>query len=118
MRVVRIAEAHLQNLALHFGLEADAHEFLFDLIALRYADDHVVDQRTVQTVHRTVAGLVGGTAHQNGGNFRTRVAVRVRADLYLDVRVNFLAQRPEWPFHAYRIVGRYLYGNAGRQVYR
>ena len=77
-----------------------------------------VDQRAVQPVQRTVAGLVGGTGHQNGGNFLARVNVRVRADLYLDVRVNFLAQRPEWPFHAYRVVGSYLHGNAGRQVYR
>jgi len=116
MRIVRIAEAHLQNLTLDLGLEADAHELLLDLIAFRYADNHVVDQRTVQAVHRAVAGLVGGTAHQNGGNFRADI--RMRADLYRDIRVNFLAQRPEWPFHAYRIVGRYLYGNAGRQVYR
>ena len=63
-------------------------------------------------------GWLVGRGHQNGGNFLARVDVRVRADLYLDVRVNFLAQRPEWPFHAYRVVGSYLHGNAGRQVYR
>ena len=118
MRVVRVAEAHFEHLALDLGLEADADEFLFDFIAFRHADNHVVDQRAVQPVQRTVAGLVGGTGHQNGGNFLARVNVRVRADLYLDVRVNFLAQRPEWPFHAYRVVGSYLHGNAGRQVYR
>ena len=118
MRVVRVTETHFENLALDFGFETDAHELLFDFVALRYADDHVVDQRAVETVQRTVAGLVGGTGHQNGGNFLACMNVRVRADLYLDVRVNFLAQRPEWPFHAYHIVGRNLYGNAGGQVYR
>lgn len=109
---------HFENLALDFGFETDAHEFLFDFVALRYADDHVVDQRTVETVQRTVAGLVGRTRYEHGGNFVPGVDVLVRADLYLDVRVHFLTQRPEWPFHAYHIVGRNLYGNAGGQVYR
>ena len=118
MRVVRVTETHFENLALDFGFETDAHELLFDFVALRYADDHVVDQRTVQAVQRTVAGLVGRTRYEHGGNFVSGVDVLVRADLYLDVRVHFLTQRPEWPFHAYHIVGRNLYGNAGGQVYR
>ena len=118
MRIVRITEAHFEDLALDFGLETDAHELLFDFITLRHTDDHVVDQRTVETVQRTVAGLVGRTRYEHGGSLVARVNVLVRADLYLDVRVNFLAQRPEWPFHAYHIVGRNLYGNAGGQVYR
>jgi len=118
MRIVRIAQAHLEHLALHLGLEADAHELLLDLVTLRHADDHVLDQRAVESVHRTVAGLVRGTGHDHGGRLRARVGIRVRADLYFDIRVHLLAQRPEWPFHAYRIVGCDLHGHAGRQVYR
>ena len=115
---MRIAEAHLEHLALDFGLETDTDKLLLDLIALRYTDDHVLDQRTIDAVHRAVAGLVRGAGDDHSGILSSRVRIRVRADLYLDVRVNFLAQRPEWPFHAYRIVGGNLDGNAGRQVYR
>ena len=115
---MRVAEAHLEHLALDFGLEADAHELLLDLIPLGDANDHVVDQCAVETVQRTMAGLVRRTRYEHGGNIGSRVRILVRADLYLDVRVNLLTQRPEWPFHAYHVVGGYLYGNASGQVYR
>ena len=118
MRIVRITQAHLQHLALNLGLETDADQLLLDLITLRYTYNHVVNQRAVQTVHRTVARLIRRTRNQHGGFLLVRVGVLVRADRYGNVRVNLLTQLTKRPFHAYRIVGSNRNGYTGRQVYR
>ena len=115
---MRVTQAHFENVALDFGLETDAHELLFDFVTFRYADDHVVDQRTIQTVQRAVTRLVGRTRYEHGRNLLAGVYLGVGAYLDLDVRINLLTQCPKRPFHAYHVVGRYRDGHAGGQVYR
>ena len=105
---MRVAEAHLQDAALHFGLVTDTHQLLLDLVAFGYAYDHVMDQRTVQAVHRTVAGLIG----------RTGDVHLISLDGDGNIRVHLLAQRPERSFHAYHVVGTNRDGHPGGQVYR
>ena len=83
--IVRIAEAHFQDIALDFSLEADADELLLDFITFRNADHHIIDQGAVQTVQRTVTGLVGRTRHQHGRNLFLRMNVGVRTHLYFNV---------------------------------
>ena len=105
---MREAEGEFDNLSFDLGLVTDADELLPYFVSLRYADHHVMDKRTVETMHGAVAGLVRRTCHCQ--------YVPLYGDL--DVRVYLLAQFAQRSFHAYHVLIGYRHGNPGGQVYR
>ena len=105
---MREAERKLDDLSFHLCLVTDTDELLPYLVPFRYALHHVVDKRTVESVHGAVTGLV----------CRTRYCQYIPLYGDLDVRVNLLAQFAQRSFHAYHVLIGYRHGNPGGQVYR
>ena len=105
---MRVTEAEDHDLTFHFHTVTDTDQLLLDRVTFRDTYDHIVDQGTIETVHRTVARLICRTFHCKNtpvcGNF--------------DVRINLLGQRSERAFHRDDVVVAHRDGDTRGQVYR
>ena len=102
------AEGENEKLALLGYAETDADKFLPGGETFGHADDHIVHQGTVETVHRTVTGKVGRA-------FELDLIV-LNGDL--DVGIDFLAHFTERSFNLHHVAGLERNADAGRKAYR
>ena len=100
---MRIAQRQVQLVVLHGGAIADAFHQENLLEALGDANDHIVDQRAVQTMHRAMGLAVGRTGDDD-----------FAADLFdLHILIDLLTQFALRALDGHGVVVRDGHGNAG-----
>ncbi len=105
---MRKTDVQHELFALLCGTVTDTVDFEFFLIALRNADNHVVDQRTGKAVQRVTFVAFFFADHVD----------RVAVDFDAGTRVNFLAQRVFGAFDRHDVVIADGDGNTGRNLDR
>ena len=107
---VRVAERQLDDVALVRDTVADTDQLHLLLVAFAHADNHVVDQRTIQTVEGLLLLLADGTFLVN---LKCDVTV---FHVHLDGTVNLLREFSFRTFHDDHAVLVLVHGNACRNA--
>ena len=97
-----IPQTEFEHLSLRVGTETDTHQFLFDGVALRNTHNHIVKQRTIQTVLCFMFLIFCVALHMQ------------HVILYCNSKISayFLGKLPFRSFYSDGIIRTYCYSNS------